>query len=226
MDAREAAEGTHQATQAATASPAENGAGEQNRLPPDPTPSPPDGPNVEHASQEFIGRWNRLVSTTNWEKGRIIQQWREALIDVGAAAQEYSDETWSRRVGGVTGQHAGRLRRVYQRFGASYGKFPGLYWSHFQAAVDWDDAEMWLEGAVHSQWSVNAMRNQRWETLGQTAEDSPVIESEVDEDFEPAMNAAPDDAVRPQLAEIRGGDDDDETSPPAHPGSTGRGSRI
>ena len=27
----------------------------------------------------FVGQWNRLVSTTNWEKGRIICQWRDAL---------------------------------------------------------------------------------------------------------------------------------------------------
>ncbi len=27
---------------------------------------------AEQTSQEFLGRWQRLVSTTNWEKGRII----------------------------------------------------------------------------------------------------------------------------------------------------------
>ena len=24
----------------------------------------------------FVGQWQRLVSTTNWDKGRIICQWR------------------------------------------------------------------------------------------------------------------------------------------------------
>ena len=32
---------------------------------------------VDEASQPFVGRWNALVSTTNWEKGRIIGDWRE-----------------------------------------------------------------------------------------------------------------------------------------------------
>ena len=31
-----------------------------------------DDPVVESTSSEYLGRWNRLVSTTNWEKGHII----------------------------------------------------------------------------------------------------------------------------------------------------------
>ena len=37
--------------------------------------------------------------------------------------------------------------------------------AHFQAALDWDDAEMWLEGAIQNDWSVSQMRGRRWETL-------------------------------------------------------------
>ena len=102
---------------------------------------------------------------------------------------------WSRLVGGVTGQHVGRLRRVYQRFGATFQQYRGLYWSHFHAALDWDDAEMWLEGAVGSSWSVAQMRDQRWETLGKLEADKPqtadVVASETDEDFEPARTSQP-----------------------------------
>lgn len=149
-------------------------------------------PEADAASQSFVGRWNRLVSTTNWEKGRIIIQWREALVEAEAPAADYSDEAWSRRVGGVTGQHVGRLRRVYQRFGTSYEQYPGLYWSHFQAAVEWDDAEMWLEGAVQSGWSVSQLRRQRWETLGGPPETESIVAGELDEDFEPALRQSPD----------------------------------
>ena len=28
------------------------------------------------AAGRFVGQWNRLVSTTNWEKGRIICEWQ------------------------------------------------------------------------------------------------------------------------------------------------------
>jgi hypothetical protein len=155
---------------------------------------------LDHTSLSFVGRWNQLVSNTNWEKGRIIVQWREALKESGAPPTEYSDEAWSRRVGGVTGQHVGRLRRVYQRFGLVYADFAGLYWSHFQAAVDWEDAEMWLEGAVQNRWSVSQMRHQRWETMGRLDEappqDDQIVTGELDEDFEPASHDRPADPPR------------------------------
>ena len=147
------------------------------------------------ASGPFVGRWNQLVSTTNWEKGRIVHGWREALQDSAAPPTEFSDEAWARLVGGVTGQHVGRLRRVFARFGDSYSRFEGLFWSHFQAALDWDDAELWLEGAVQSKWSVSQMRRTRWEAHDAPADlkprDEDIIATELDEDFEPARHSEP-----------------------------------
>ena len=147
----------------------------------EPTSSGDDSP-----SAVFVGRWNRLVSVTNWEKGRIITNWREAMISQGAVATDYSDKAWAKHGGRVTGQHVGRLRRVYQRFGDEHDQYDSLFWSHFHAAVDWDDAEMWLEGAVQNEWSVSQMRAKRWETLGAVDElkphDDEIVVSELDED--------------------------------------------
>lgn len=174
---------------------------------------------VEEASEAFIGRWNRLVSTTNWDKGRIIYEWRSALIAQSAPTTEYSDEAWSRMVGGVTGQHAGRLRRVYDRFGDVYDQYDGLFWSHFQAALDWDDAEMWLEGALQSRWSVAEMRRQRWQTMGSVKEDEPrdeeIVATEVDEDFSgDETRESPNDG---SAAEFSGDGFDGEPRSPAGP---------
>ena len=141
---------------------------------------------VEQASSVYLLSWNHLISTTNWEKGRIIHEWREALIAVDAPQTAYCDEAWSRRVGNVTPQHVGRLRRVFFRFFDDYKKYDGLFWSHFQAALDWDGAEMWLEGAVQNGWSVAAMRQNRWEAIGAPADQRPrdedIIVAELDED--------------------------------------------
>ncbi len=153
-----------------------------------------DDPKSLELSAEFVGRWSKLISTTNWEKGRIIAEWRDALMGSQSPSAAYSDEAWSRRVGGVSPQHVGRLRRVFERFGASYRSYNGLYWSHFLAAVDWDDAEMWLEGASQSNWSVSELRRTRWESMGGQPGHEP-DESEIsadgfiagsfDEDFTP-----------------------------------------
>lgn len=118
------------------------------------------------AAEPFVGRWQTLESTTNWEKGRIIAEWRAELEAANAPVTQYSDEAWSTLVGNVTSQHVGRLRRVHARFGDAADQYAGLYWSHFQAAIDWQDAEMWLEGAVQNKWSISQMRAKRWETVG------------------------------------------------------------
>jgi hypothetical protein len=147
---------------------------------------------AERVEQPFVGRWNQLVSQTNWEKGQIISQWRAALIEAGAPASQYSDEAWARRVGGVTASHVGRLRRVYEAFADTYQTYRGLYWTHFLVALDWDDAPLWLEGAAQSGWSVSAMRQQRWEATGADeatrASESNLAATDVDEDFDEAVN--------------------------------------
>ncbi|MEZ6093546.1 MAG: hypothetical protein R3C03_04810 [Pirellulaceae bacterium] len=136
----------------------------------------------------FIGQWQNLISTTNWEKGQIIVQWRDELMSQELAASHYSDESWARMVGGVSPQHVGRLRRTYERFGESFTEYTGVYWSHFYAALDWDDAEMWLEGAVQNKWSVSQMRNQRWEAMGGDPNAKPnakdIVDSEVEEELQ------------------------------------------
>jgi hypothetical protein len=143
---------------------------------------------IDQTSEVFLGQWKKLVSTTNWDKGRIIHEWRQALVERDVPVTEYSDEAWSQRVGNVTPQHVGRLRRVFERFGVTRESYAGLYWSHFQAALDWDDAELWLEGAAQNDWSVSQMRKTRWEAMGAVAQDAPqdsdIVVAEVDEDVE------------------------------------------
>ncbi len=140
-----------------------------------PSPAP-----LSDESRAFVGKWNRLVSATNWEKGKIIQAWREKLAENGVGERDFSDEAWSRIVGDVTPQHVGRLRRTFARFGRVQREYTGLYWSHFYAALDWNDAEMWLEGAVQGKWSVAEMRRTRWQAT-QGTRGEPLIESEVDQ---------------------------------------------
>ena len=178
-------------------------------------------PSLDAATAPFLGQWHRLVSTTNWEKGRIIFQWREALSATAALAAAYSDEAWSLRVGGVTAQHVGRLRRVHERFAAARDQFPGIFWSHFQAALDWDDAEMWLEGAVQSRWSVAEMRRKRSDTLGAVAASADAAASPAespDDDFSPELSAAsPDPGWTANVAAAADSADDSDEPTDAPP---------
>lgn len=135
---------------------------------------------IEAPSRPFIGSWQSLVSQTNWEKGKIIFEWRNKLQAEAVSPRLFSDPTWSRLVGEVSPQHVGRLRRTWEKFQTTYTTYENLYWSHFFAALEWDDAEMWLEGAVQNKWSVSQMRHQRWETMGQVKGQEPKTEISVD----------------------------------------------
>ena len=141
---------------------------------------------VDQLSAPIVGKWNVLVSQTNWEKGALILDWRNELIAAGLPNTVYSDEAWAKRVGNVTPQHVGRLRRVAERFGEKHRDFSELYWSHFNTALDWDDAELWLEGALQNDWSVAQMRVQRWETLdapnGQKPHEEDILVTEIDDE--------------------------------------------
>ena len=146
-------------------------------------------------SEPFVGKWNQLISTTNWEKGEIICKWRAELRNEDSPPSAWSDERWTQLVGGVTPQHVGRLRRTFERFGHVFQDFNGIYWSHFYAALDWDDAELWLEGSVQNGWSVSKMRKQRWETLGKLPEHQPnpsdIVVVESDEEAQSLSIAEP-----------------------------------
>ncbi|MDR1485827.1 MAG: hypothetical protein LBT09_13525 [Planctomycetaceae bacterium] len=164
-------------------------------------------PEVEQLSTDHIGKWNNLVSQTNWEKGAVIISWREALLAAGMPKAAYSDEAWSRRVGNVTPQHVGRLRRVSERFSETANGYVGLFWSHFQAALDWEDAEMWLEGAVQNSWSVAQMRIQRWDAIGAPEELKPrsedVFTAELDDDVNPRNDSFGTNSEKSTEARIR-----------------------
>jgi len=148
-------------------------------------------PLVDQLSEPIIGKWNRLVSQTNWEKGTLILDWRNELIAAGLPNTAYSDEAWARRVGNLSSQHVGKLRRVAERFAETQQNYPGLYWSHFNVALDWNDAELWLEGALQNGWSVAQMRVQRWDALGASDDQKPQEDNILTADFD-------DDSYAPQ----------------------------
>ncbi|MEK6249511.1 MAG: hypothetical protein N2C12_15120 [Planctomycetales bacterium] len=162
---------------------------------------------IDQASEQHVGRWNHLVSTTNWDKGDIICAWRADLQAAGAPSSQFSDEAWSNRVGNVSPQHVGRLRRVFARFGQVWHDYQGLFWSHFQSALEWEDAEMWLEGGVQNGWSVSQMRVARWEALGAPAELKPreqdIILSEFDEDVAVALDSSGSKSVATRVDTVR-----------------------
>lgn len=110
---------------------------------------------VSVENQLLLEEWENLVSVSNWKKGRIISDW-------SADEMLHNDEQFACSVGGITASHAKRLRQVWERFGTAHTEWPRCQWSHFLAALDWDDAHKWLTFADSDGLSVQEMRERRW----------------------------------------------------------------
>lgn len=187
----------------------------------DDAPVPPEKePLIDEIASEFVGFWNVIVSKTNWEKGKVIHSWRMKMMEAGLPRRVYSDEAIANRISNVSPQHIGRLRRVYERFG-DRETLPNLYWSHYQAALDWDDADKWLQKASEKKLSVAQTRMERWEKMGAKLQHKPkdedIVVSERDEDVNPYNDSnadmiVDDSPVMPGRSEIAGADDEDKKS--------------
>ncbi len=186
----------------------------------DDAPVPPEKePLIDEIASEYVGFWNLLVSKTNWEKGKVIHQWRTKLQAAGLPRRIYSDESLAQRIGNVSPQHVGRLRRVYERFGEQK-PLPNLYWSHYQAALDWDDADEWLNKASEEKTSVAQMRIARWEKNGAKLAHKPkpedVVDAEKDEDVNPYNDSDADLSdeapIAPGRASVSIDDDEDDAA--------------
>jgi hypothetical protein len=145
------------------------------------------------------------------------------LIDSESPFVSSTDEAWSKQVGGVSPQHVGRLRRVFERFGESHEQYQGLFWSHFLAALEWQDAEMWLQGAVESGWSISEMRDKRWEAIGAPSElkpsESDIVATEVEEESHAVESAGANATLVGEEAEVHAAerevaDDEMSDAPP------------
>lgn len=180
----------------------------------DDAPIPPEKePLIDEIASEYVGFWNLLVSKTNWEKGKVIHSWRAKLIDAGLPRRIYSDDAIATRIGNVSPQHVGRLRRVYERFG-DREPLPNLYWSHYQAALDWDDADAWLQKASDEKLSVAQTRLERWEKTGAKLNHKPKADDEADaekdEDVNPyndsnvSFDTSTGDPISPSEVELNG----------------------
>lgn len=138
---------------------------------------------VAEDSARYISNWHDLVSRTNWEKGKIICQWRKKVCEIHEEIKNVSDRAWSRLAGAISPEHVGRLRRTYERFGEVYDNYESLSWTHFMVATSWDDAEMWLEGASQNRWTIDQMRQTRWESMGAVESKRPRKEEVIVEEI-------------------------------------------
>lgn len=122
--------------------------------------------------EQLIERAQRALTRCNWEIGECAAKWTQRYArgrtdaDFGAQIGLSSDQVYQRR-------------RVWDTFSDVYEQYASLRWSHFYAALNWDDAPECLQWAADMQATVAEMkawrRAQHGEDLTAPAEEEETV---------------------------------------------------
>lgn len=117
---------------------------------------------ADEAEFDLISRAQEAANSGNWIVGECASRW------LSTYAKGRTDEAFGELVG-LSRQQILYRRQVWERFGKIHSRFPDITWTHFKAALQWDDAEDCLNWAQECEATVAEMtvwrRAQRGEDL-------------------------------------------------------------
>jgi len=125
---------------------------------------------AEDTESALIARAQSALSHCNWEVGECAAQWTKRF------ARGRTDADFAALVG-LSPDQVYQRRRVWETFGDVVESYPQLKWSHFYAALNWDDAAECLQWAQDVQAGVAEMRAWRRAQHGEDLSESPQDES-------------------------------------------------
>jgi hypothetical protein len=128
-------------------------------------------PGLHAASEaELIERAQQALSQSAWVVGECASAWTKRY------ARGRTDADFGQLIG-LSADQVYQRRRVWETFADVSAQFPNLKWSHFYAALTWDDAAECLQWAEENQATLAEMRAwrraQRGEDLAQPSADEP-----------------------------------------------------
>jgi hypothetical protein len=103
----------------------------------------------EESEAALVRRAKKSLSDGAWTVGECAAKWTERW------AKGRTDEDFGAMIG-MSGDQVGQRRRVHERFG-NYDTCRNLSWSHYRAALNWDDADTCLAWAYEQQATVAEM---------------------------------------------------------------------
>lgn len=128
--------------------------------------------------QDLIERAQNALNQCNWVIGECAAQWTKRY------AKGRTDNDFGAKIG-LSGDQVYQRRRVWESFSDVHAEYANVKWSHFYAALNWDDAAECLQWADEMQATVAEMkawrRAQRGEDLTEQADgEVPFIESAIE----------------------------------------------
>src|SRR6516164_10224599 len=106
---------------------------------------------VEDSEEQLVSRAQEAVSQCRWVVGECAAKWTERY------ARGRTDADFAVLIG-ITADQVYQRRRVWEQFAGVRDQFPSLKWSHFYAALSWDDARDCLSWAEETRSTVAEMR--------------------------------------------------------------------
>lgn len=123
---------------------------------------------AHETEEQLIQRAQQALSTCNWEIGECATLWTKKY------AKGRTDADFGAQIG-LSGDQVYQRRRVWETFADVQGEYPQLKWSHFYAAINWEDSAECLQWANDLGATVAEMkawrRSQHGEDLAQRGDD-------------------------------------------------------
>lgn len=106
---------------------------------------------MAESEEKLISLARDAVSQCNWVVGECASKWTQKY------ARGRTDHDFGQMVG-LSGDQIYQRRRVWIKFGDTYGDYANLKWSFFYVTLNWEDAEECLNWANDTSATVAEMR--------------------------------------------------------------------
>jgi hypothetical protein len=126
----------------------------------------------EESEEQLVSRAQEAVSLCRWVVGECASKWTQRY------ARGRTDGDFAVLIG-LSGDQVYQRRRVWESFAPLRDEFSTLKWSHFYAALNWDDARDCLSWAEETRSTVAEMRAWRRAQRGEDLSVDPVEEEAV-----------------------------------------------
>ena len=94
----------------------------------------------QETEEQLVVRAQQALSRCNWEIGECAALWTQRY------AKGRTDADFGAQIG-LSGDQVYQRRRVWESFADVRSEYPQLKWSHFYAAINWEDAAECLQWA-------------------------------------------------------------------------------
>ena len=126
---------------------------------------------VEESEEQLVHIASEAISQCRWTVGECAFKWTRRY------AKGRTDADFGELIG-LSGDQVYQRRRVWESFSDVYHQFESLKWSHYYAALNWDDASECLQWAEESHSTVAEMKAWRRAIRGEDLMSEPEAQAD------------------------------------------------